>query len=248
MRLAPSLHRLGQPIVACYLLDEAGAVTIIDAGVPAYYADLAAELAAMGRTIEDVRALVLTHGHDDHTGFAERLHAEHDVPVSIHALDAALARREVGNPAAGMGERKLRCLLHYMLWLVRRGGLRTKALAEVGTLEPGATLDVPGALRVIPMPGHTPGSVAFHAPAHDALFTGDALVTDAVINERRGPQVSPFAADPDEALASLANIEAIEAHWLLPGHGEPWTGGVAAAVAATREVGVAHLARKKQKR
>lgn len=245
MRLAPSLHRLGEAIVSCYLLEEAGEVTIIDAGVPAYYADLTAELAAMGRRIEDVRALVLTHGHDDHIGFAERLRVEHDVPVSIHELDAALARGEAGNPSAGMGERKLGSLLHYMLWLMRHGGMRTKALTEVDTLGPGTTLDVPGALRVIHTPGHTHGSVTFHAPGHDALFVGDALATDAVITERRGPQVCPFAADPDQALASLASIEEVEAHWMLPGHGEPWTDGVAAAVAAAREVGVEHLARPK---
>jgi glyoxylase-like metal-dependent hydrolase (beta-lactamase superfamily II) len=243
MRLAPSLHRLGEAIVSCYLLEDAGEVTIIDAGVPAYYADLAAELAAMGRAIEDVRALVLTHGHDDHIGFAERLRAERGVPASIHEFDAALARGQAGNPSAGMGERRLRSLLHYMLWLMRRGGMRTTALTEVSTFDPGTTLDVPGALRVIHTPGHTPGSVTFHAPGHHALFVGDALATDAVISERRGPQVCPFAADPDEALASLASIEELEAHWLLPGHGEPWTDGVAAAVAAAREVGIGHLAR-----
>ena len=246
MRLAPSLHRLGEEIVGCYLVEDAGEVTIIDAGVPAYYADLTAELAAMGRTIDDVRALVLTHGHDDHIGFAERLRVEHDVPVSIHELDLALARGEVGNPSAGMGERKLGSLLHYLLWSMRHGGMRTKALTEVGTFDPGATLDVPGALRVIHTPGHTHGSVTFHAPGHDALFVGDALATDAVIAERRGPQICAFAADPDAALASLANIEQLEAHWLLPGHGSPWTGGVAAAVAAARDVGVGHLARPKR--
>ena len=246
MRLAPSLHRLGEEIVSCYLVEEAGEVTIIDAGVPAYYVGLTAELAAMGRTVEDVRALVLTHGHDDHIGFAERLRAEHDVPVSIHALDAALARGEVGNPSAGMGERKLGSLLRYLLWLARRGAMRVKSLTEVATFDPGTTLDVPGGLRVIHMPGHTPGSVAFHAPAHDALFVGDALATHAVITERRGPQIVPFSADPDEALASLANIEQLEAYWLLPGHGSPWTDGVAAAVAAARDVGIGHLARPKR--
>ncbi len=246
MRIAPSLHRLGEAIVSCYLLEEAGEVTIIDAGVPAYYGDLTAELAAMGRTIEDVRALVLTHGHEDHIGFAERLRVEHSVPASIHELDRALARGEVGNPSAGMGERRLRSLLHYMLWLMRHGAMRTKALTEVGTFDPGTTLDVPGALRVIHTPGHTYGSVTFHAPGHDALFVGDALATDAVITDRHGPQVCPFAADPDEALASLSSIEALEAQWLLPGHGEPWTDGVATAVAAAREVGIGHLARPKR--
>ena len=105
---------------------------------------------------------------------------------------------------------------------------------------------MPGALRVIHTPGHTHGSVTFHAPGHDALFVGDALATDAVISERHGPQVCPFAADPDAALASLASIEQLEAHWLLPGHGSPWTGGVAAAVAAARDVGIGHLARPKR--
>jgi glyoxylase-like metal-dependent hydrolase (beta-lactamase superfamily II) len=241
MRLAPSLHRLGEEIVSCYLVEEAGEVTIVDAGVPAYYADLAAELTTMGRTIEDVRALVLTHGHEDHIGFAERLRADHDVPASIHELDAALARGEVGNPS-GMRERKLGSLLHYLLWLARHGAMRTKSLTQVGRLDQGTTLDVPGALRVIHTPGHTPGSVCFHAPRHDAVFVGDALVTDAVITERRGPQVCPLTADAGEALASLANIEELEAHWLLPGHGSPWTAGVAAAVAAAREVGIDHLA------
>lgn len=243
MRLAPSLHRLGEAIVSCYLLEEAGEATIIDAGVPAYYGELTAELAAMGRTIEDVRALVLTHAHDDHIGLAERLRQEHDVPVTIHELDAALARGEAGNPSAGMGERKLGSLLGYMLWLMRHGGMRTKPLTKVSTFDAGTTLDVPGALRVIHTPGHTHGSVTFHAPGHDALFVGDALATDAVITERHGPQVCPFAADPDQALASLASIEELEAHWLLPGHGEPWTDGVAAAVAAAREAGIGHLAR-----
>lgn len=243
MRLAPSLHRLGEPIVCCYVLEEAGEVTLIDAGVPAYYSDLVAELAAMGRTIDDVRALVLTHGHEDHIGFAERLRADHGVPVSLHERDAALARGEVGNPS-GMRERKLGSLLRYLLWLARRGAMRTTSLTEVGSFEPGTTLDVPGALVVIHTPGHTPGSVSLHAPNHDALFVGDALVTDAVISERRGPQVCPVTVDPDQALASLANIEEVEAHWLLPGHGSPWTGGVAAAVRAARDVGIGHLARR----
>jgi hypothetical protein len=39
-------------------------------------------------------------------------------------------------------------------------------------------------------------------------------------------------------MESLARIEGIEAGLLLPGHGEPWTEGLAAAVARAREAGV----------
>ncbi len=243
MRLAPSLHRLGQDEVACYLVEEAGEVTVVDAGVPAYYGDLLDELAAMGRTIDDVRAVVLTHGHSDHIGFAERVRDEHGIAVSVHELDAALARGEVPNPSAGLGQRKLGSLLGFLAWGARHGALRTKTLTEVSTFGSGATLDVPGALQVIHTPGHTQGNTALHAPSLDALFVGDTLSTLAVPTGRRGPQISPFSADPDEALASLARIESVEARWLLPGHGAPWADGVAKAVAAARDVGVAHLAR-----
>ncbi len=243
VRIAPSLHRLGEEPVGCYLVEEAGQVTLIDAGVPAYYSELVGELAAMGRTIDDVRAVVLTHGHSDHVGFAEQLRDEHGVPVSVHELDVALARGEVPNPSAGMGERKLGSLLPFLLWTMRRGGLRTRSLTEVSTFESGTTLDVPGAPRVIHTPGHTPGNTALHVPGLDALFAGDTLSTLSATSGRQGPQISPFSADPDEALASLSAIESVVARWLLPGHGAPWTDGVAAAVAVARETGVDHLAR-----
>ena len=245
MQLAPSLHRLGERMVGVYLVEESGSVTIVDAGVPAYYDELPNELAAMGRTLDDVTALVLTHGHSDHIGFAERLRTENGVPVSVHELDAALARGEVDNPAAGSGDRKLGSLMGFLLWSARRGALRLKNLTEVSTFGDGATLDVPGALRVITTPGHTPGSVVLEAPSHNALLVGDAFSTYSVVRGVSGPQIAPFSADPDEALSSLSQLDDIEAQWVLPGHGDAWTDGVGAAVAAAREAGVEHLAKPK---
>ncbi len=243
MRLAPSLHRLGDRLVGVYLIEEAGSVTIVDAGVPGYWDELPRELAAMGRSLEDVAAVVLTHGHSDHIGFAERLRSERGVPVSVHELDAALARGEVPNPSAGMGSRKLTSLLGFLVWGARHGALRTKALTEVATFGDGATLDVPGALRVIRTPGHTEGSVVLHAAGVDALLMGDAIATYNVLTGLSGPQIAPFSADPGQALESLGQLEGIEARWVLPGHGDAWTDGVGQAIGAVRSVGIDHLAR-----
>jgi glyoxylase-like metal-dependent hydrolase (beta-lactamase superfamily II) len=71
MKIAPGIHRIGDnSMINSYLVEQGGEVTIIDAGVPGYYRDIDGELAAMGRSPADVRALVLTHGHSDHIGFA----------------------------------------------------------------------------------------------------------------------------------------------------------------------------------
>jgi glyoxylase-like metal-dependent hydrolase (beta-lactamase superfamily II) len=236
VRIAPSIHRIGEnSIVNSYLVAEAGEVTIIDAGVPGYYDDIPRELAAMGRTVADVRALLLTHGHSDHIGFAERLRHERGVPVWVHQDDAALARGEVPNPAKGFGPARLAPLTGFLWFAMRHGGLRTPRLKEVATYGDGATLDVPGSPRVILVPGHTPGSAALHVPTLDALFVGDAFATYAVTTGARGPRVAPFTADRDVAVASLERLEHISASLALPGHGDPWTEGIADAVKRVRD-------------
>jgi glyoxylase-like metal-dependent hydrolase (beta-lactamase superfamily II) len=235
VQIAPSLHRLGNGSVNAYLVEDGGEVTIVDAGLPGFWGDLPAELAVMGRSLDDVRALVLTHGHSDHVGFAERFRVERSILPQIHELDAAMARGEVKPEHQQSGKMRIGPLVGFLLFGVRKGALRGKPLAEVATFGDGATLDLPGAPRVVHVPGHSPGSAALHFAGRDALLVGDAFATLAVSSGHTGPQISPFTSDPAEALASLARIEAIEARWALPGHGEPWTGGVGAAVAAVRE-------------
>ena len=237
MKVADRLHRLGPGLVNVYLLEEAGEVTIVDAGMPGDWSDLLDELAAMGRSLDDVRALVLTHGHSDHIGFAERARRERGWTPRVHELDAALARGEVKNPAKGGGPISPLPLLRF-LWLgLRRGGLRQPPIGQVATFGDGATLDVPGAPRVILLPGHTPGSAALLFAGHDALLIGDAIATVSVANGSTGPMIAPFSADPAEAVASLDRLDAVEARWVLPGHGQPWTGGVAEAVRRVRTAG-----------
>ena len=236
MQIAPGLHRVGpDSIVNSYLLEEAGEVTIVDAGLPGLWNALPAELAAIGRSVSDVRAIVLTHGHSDHIGYAERARTTYRWPVWVHEIDAPLARGEVGNPARGGGPMRIGSMAGFLWWTLRRGGLRVTRVGEVATYGDGATLDVPGAPRVVLVPGHTPGSAALHVPSHGAVFVGDALCTYAVTTGRRGPQVAPFSADAVEARASLARFEGLDARLVLPGHGDAFTGGIDEAVRLARE-------------
>jgi glyoxylase-like metal-dependent hydrolase (beta-lactamase superfamily II) len=233
MRIAPGIHRLGDGTVNAYLLEEAGSVTVIDAAMPGYWNDLPAELAAMGRSLDDIRAVVLTHGHTDHIGFAERIRQERKIPVSVHELDEGLALGRERNPA-GLGKTRIGPLLRFLLLGLRKGGLRPTFLTEVSTYGDGATLDVPGSPRVVLVPGHSPGSAALHLAQKDVLFIGDAIATYSVTTGQRGPQIAPFSQDPAEAVRSLDLLAGIEAGLVLPGHGEPWTEGLGEALRQAR--------------
>lgn len=225
MRLAPNLHRVGNDLVAVYLVDTPDGVTIIDAGLAGQWGDLTAELARMDRTLDDVRGVVLTHGDTDHIGFAERLRRDHGVPVYVHEADAARARGEESTKP-DWGRMRLGATARFMWYALRKNGLRTTPIAEVVTVRDGDVLDLPGSPRIIGMPGHSPGSVAVHVPVVDAVFVGDALTTRHVLTGAAGPQPAPFTDDPAEALASLRRLEGLEVTWVLPGHGTPWNRGV----------------------
>jgi glyoxylase-like metal-dependent hydrolase (beta-lactamase superfamily II) len=234
MQLAPSLHRIGSDLVNVYLVGDETGVTIIDAGLPGQWDELEPELVAMGHSLVDARAVLLTHGDTDHIGFAERIRRDHGVPVFAHELDAPSARGEVKKDIK-WGKVKVAPLMRFLWYSGRRGGMSITPVSEVGAVADGEVLDLPGNPIVIHIPGHTPGSVAFHFPSVDAVFVGDALTTGHVLTGAVGPQPAPFTIDPEQALASLARLEDLGVTWVLPGHGPPWDGGIAEAVRLIRD-------------
>ncbi|MGW7683964.1 MBL fold metallo-hydrolase [Kribbella sp. NPDC054772] len=221
MKLAPHLHRLGNDVVASYLVDTADGITLIDAGLPGHWRDLQRELGVLGKSVDDIRGVVLTHGDSDHIGFAERLRSEHGVPVFVHAADAVRTRTGE-KPKVPFGPAKLGPTLGFFGYALRKNGLRTRYVREVVEIGDGDVLDLPGKPVIVGMPGHSPGSVAVHVPLAEAVFVGDALTTRHVLTGRTGPQAAPFTDDPATALSSLDRIAGLFASWILPGHGAPW--------------------------
>ena len=235
MQIAKGLHRIGSDIVNSYLIVGADGVTIIDAGLPRYWRHLNSELAQLGKTLADVRALILTHGDTDHIGFAGKLSREAGIAAYLHPADDARAHLEVKKPNSGWGPVKVGPLAGFMWYSATQGGLKIPPAGRLQPVEDGQVLDVPGSPRIIHVPGHTPGSVAVHVPAVDALFIGDTMTTRNVLTGATGPKPAPFTLEPKQAMSSLARLGELDATWVLPGHGPAWDGGASEAVRLTLE-------------
>jgi glyoxylase-like metal-dependent hydrolase (beta-lactamase superfamily II) len=231
MQLDDSLHRIGNDIVAAYLIVTPGGVTVIDAGLAGHWRELLTELNSAGCTLDDVKGVILTHGDSDHVGFAERLRRDHGVPVYVHSSDAGRAK---GGPKPANAKQSMKPgpLLGFLAYTIRKGGMRTAWLTEVVEVHDGETLDLPGSPQIIGLPGHSEGSIAVYVPVADAVFVGDGLTTRHVLTGKKGPQPAPFTDEPDQAITSLRAIVTTGAKWVLPGHGAPWNSGVEAAVVA----------------
>jgi glyoxylase-like metal-dependent hydrolase (beta-lactamase superfamily II) len=239
--VADGIHRVEDAYTNWYIVEEAGALTIVDAGVPTSWESLQDALTALGRRSTDVRALVLTHAHFDHIGFAERARAEFGIPVYVHENDVPLTRHPLQysheQPRSRYFLTRPRAL-PIVASLVRNRAFWPPPIADVRRFTNGS-LDVPGAPRVLFTPGHTLGHCALHFPDRDVVIAGDALVTLDPYTAEPGPKLVARAAtaDSERNLKTLDAIAETGAMTVLTGHGPPWVGGAEEAVRRARAAG-----------
>src|SRR3954471_20815582 len=245
LNAAPGIHRVEDANTNWYLVEEDGALCVVDAGVPSSWDSLHEALGRIGRTPADVAAVVLTHAHFDHVGFAEKARTELNVPVYVHENDAPMTRHpwryDFERPRSFYFATQLQALP------IVAGFLRTRAfwpppITEVRRYgDDAGALPVPGAPRVVPTPGHTLGHCSLHLPDRDAVLAGDAVVMLDPYTARRGPRLVARAAtaDVERNTRTLDALAATRARVVLTGHGEPFGDGAESAVAQARAAGAA---------
>jgi glyoxylase-like metal-dependent hydrolase (beta-lactamase superfamily II) len=240
---AEGVHRIEDAHTNWYLIEDGDRLTVVDAGVPRSWDSLRTALDQLGRRLDDIAAVVLTHAHFDHVGFAERARRELGVPVYVHAADVPLTRHpwryDHERSRAIYIATQVRALPIVASFLRHRAFWPTP-VGEVVRYEDG-TLPVPGEPRVVFTPGHTHGHCALHLPSRDVVIAGDAVVTLDPYTGRRGPRIVAAAATVDTRrnLDALDAVAQTGAGTVLVGHGEPWRAGAAAIVDQARSAGAA---------
>jgi glyoxylase-like metal-dependent hydrolase (beta-lactamase superfamily II) len=126
------------------------------------------------------------------------------------------------------------CRLRLPLFQGMTPRARQIPVGEVRSYSDGEVLEVPGALRVVHTPGHTGGHCSLLAEEAGVLFAGDALTTASFLTGETAPRVHPFNEDVERALASLSRLEELSAGVVVVGHGRPFEGSPADAVAQAR--------------
>ncbi len=210
--LAPGVYLLGrtEPGVA-YLVETAEGLVLIDSGLQYNAAEIRDQIAELQFDVKDVRAVLLTHAHADHS-----LGADH-----LRRLTGATvyAGRADGPPLRAGGPRDAFFSKFYMPEVQLHP-------TEVRDLDDGQTLDFGEArLTALATPGHSSGSVCYllERPGLRALFTGDVVQG---LSRGRGAlgtytaYMAPrYRGDARGFLASLQRLKGMPVPDLvLPGH------------------------------
>jgi glyoxylase-like metal-dependent hydrolase (beta-lactamase superfamily II) len=240
---APGIHRIEDAHTNWYLVQDGERLTVVDTGLPRSWNSLQRTVARLGRSLKDIEAVVLTHAHFDHMGFARRAQTELRVPVLAHETE----RPVVSHPWRYDHERsRLRYLRHpefvrILAEMSAMGALWVKGTDSLTPYAAGQTLDVPGRPQVVPTPGHTYGHCSLYFPDRGAVIVGDAFVMLDPYTGRHGPCVVAGAATANsaQALKSLDALADLDATTALTGHGPVWTGSIRDAVEHARAAGPA---------
>jgi glyoxylase-like metal-dependent hydrolase (beta-lactamase superfamily II) len=211
--------------------------TLIDGGYPADLPRVLDSVRHAGLRPERAAAMLITHGHVDHTGSAAWFSAEYGTPV----LSSPGEHRQL------LGEEKFQVspgqvilrawrprVFAWLVYVLRAGGLQENDVPAAGIWDPARLARLPGAPVAVPTPGHTPGHAAYRLPGAGAVATGDALVTGHAISASAGPQMlhPMFHHDVEGAYRALAALAAVPERLVLPGHGPAMALDLAAAAAA----------------
>lgn len=205
------------------LVDDEG-VYLIDSGFLGARGRLRRKLASIGRSMKDVRAILLTHGHLDHTLNAAAMAEESGAKVICPRLDArhldgSYPYRGITR-ACGWAEAAGRAVFRYRVPKVDQW------------IDPGDELPFWGGLQVIGLPGHTLGHVGFYSPSRELLFSGDLFSNYLGLGRRPPPW---FNVDPKTINASIHTALDIPLKGVQPNHCHP--GSPASQLRALRGLG-----------
>lgn len=107
----------------------------------------------------EIKAILLTHGHFDHTGAVEEISRALGIPYYISPPGQAY----LTNPALNLSSQNGRYIV----------------LNDAQFFNDGDLISLPDnpdfKLQVIATPGHTPDSVTFYSPSENAAFVGDTI-------------------------------------------------------------------------
>jgi len=164
------VHVVPMGMANAFLIEGHDGLTLIDAGFPRKEAAVFQSIRGLGRSPEQLKHLIFTHGHPDHIGSAAAIVRETGAKTYMHPLDIPLA--ESGGPFRPMTPAP-GLLAQVLCRLFFDPDERMEPVTINQPLSDGEILPIAGGIEVIHTPGHCAGHVALLWRPRRMLFAGD---------------------------------------------------------------------------
>ena len=185
---------------------------LVDTGTKGSLAFIDSGLQALGSSLNDIRMVVVTHYHPDHSGGLGQLVAATSAKVAAHRLDAGIlsGKEQARSPHSS---RLVAEISRPFIAPFYGDPVEVDYFLEDDDCLPGEE-----GIKVIHTPGHTSGSICLHLASRKLLIVGDIL--RHVFGRLRPPSKS-VTQDPAQAIESLKKLLSLDFDTMCFGHSSP---------------------------
>ena len=182
-------------------------IFLVDTGMPGKSGEIIDYVKnELKRDPNEIKTIVVTHHHYDHTGNLDKLKNITGAKVAIHSADADY----ISGKKSQHGSLFMIPIVIFMKIIYRSKPVKADILLQDG--------DQIGDYRVIHTPGHTSGSICLYNPDNKVIFVGDNLMYSN--NKIEGPRILH---EPEKYKNSMEKLRNLDIDVILTGHGEPIT-------------------------
>jgi len=217
LQITPDIFMLeGLRVANVYLLASPEGLTLVDCGVTGGASKIANQIIKGGYAMADLRQVVITHAHNDHTGSLGEIIRLSGAKVLAHRDEVPYLARTASMPP---GSR-----LQGFLFRLSEKLMPNPSPVEVDiALEDGEIVPGTGGFTAVHAPGHTPGSLCLYHPERRILICGDAIINKHPLTGKKGlrESLATFSVNPAQMRESIRKLAGLEVEVLLSGHGEP---------------------------
>ena len=212
-RISNNIYQVSLGRENVFVIEDDG-LTLVDTGRPGSAGKIFSTIKQAGKNPNDIKQIILTHAHPDHSGSAEAIKRMLDVPVWAHREDAKIMRY-------GIAFRKEICLTPGLKnWLIyelaiKRAGISIEPVSVDIALNDQDLLPLMGGVRVIHTPGHTRGHISLLAENEGVLIAGDLL------SNTTGLGLSVIYENMAEGISSILKVTDLDFDKMVFGHGSP---------------------------
>ena len=208
----------------CYVIRDKGTI-MIDGGPPGKRDDFVKSIEKISMKPEEIKLIVITHGHIDHIGSAKDIKELTGAKIAMHKLDKdsleAGDSKIAHKVKAADGSRWGSFLTGMSRLAAPFAGNAPTAGVDLVVEDDGLSLKDYGISgQIVYTPGHTTGSISV------LLDSGEAFVGDLAMNRipfRRGPGLPVLADDIGRVKESWQRLIGLGAKTVYPGHGKPFS-------------------------
>ena len=170
-QIVEGLWQISLGPVNAFILDQ-GELTLIDTGVPKSEDKIVAAIESIGKKPTDLKHIIVTHCHPDHSGSLAALKRMTGATAYMHRDDAVMVRKGEGKRPMKAAPGLMRKIFFTAFVSFSSGKIEPSVVDR--EIDDGTELPIAGGLKAIHAPGHCAGQLAFVWPRRRLLIAADA--------------------------------------------------------------------------